>query len=160
MTLYQIDAAIADLVDSDTGEVTDFAALDALAMERDAKCENIALAYKNLAAEAKAIGEEKKALAEREAVAKAKADRCKAYLVRALDGKPLKTPRVSVSWRNNADALEIDDEDRLLGWCELCHDEYVRYSSALDRVAIRTALLDGKDIEGARLVPSRSAVIK
>ncbi len=48
MTLYEIDKAITDLADPETGEITDFEALDNLQMARDQKIENIACYYKNL----------------------------------------------------------------------------------------------------------------
>jgi hypothetical protein len=37
MTLYDIDQRIADLIDPATGEITDYAALDELAMAREDK---------------------------------------------------------------------------------------------------------------------------
>ena len=42
MTLYDIDESIAALIDPDTGEITDYAALDALQMERSEKVGQIA----------------------------------------------------------------------------------------------------------------------
>lgn len=55
MTLYEIDSAIMDCVDEETGEIIDLEKLEALNIERDKKVEGIALAVKNYAAEAKAI---------------------------------------------------------------------------------------------------------
>lgn len=60
MTLYEIDSAIMDCVDEETGEIIDLEKLEALNIERDKKVEGIALAVKNYAAEAKAIKEEGK----------------------------------------------------------------------------------------------------
>ncbi len=69
MTLYEIDKAITDLADPETGEITDFEALDNLQMARDQKIENIACYYKNLVSDAEAIKAEEEALAERQKVA-------------------------------------------------------------------------------------------
>lgn len=81
MTLYEIDSAIMDCVDEETGEIIDLEKLEALNIERDKKVEGIALAVKNYAAEAKAIKEEE---------------------------EKLKTARVSVSYRNS-ESVTIDD---------------------------------------------------
>ena len=51
MTLYEIDSAIMDCVDEETGEIIDLEKLEALNIERDKKVEGIALAVKNYAAE-------------------------------------------------------------------------------------------------------------
>ncbi len=58
MTLYDIDRQIEDLIDPETGEITDFEALDALQMERSEKIGQITRAYRNAIAEAAAIGTE------------------------------------------------------------------------------------------------------
>ena len=65
MTLYEIDQAIQGLVDPETGELMDYEAFAALQMDRDAKIENMALWYKDLMADAKAIKEEADTLNER-----------------------------------------------------------------------------------------------
>ena len=81
MTLYEIDSAIMDCVDEETGEVVDIEELEALQIEREKKVEGIALAVKNYAAEAKAIKEEE---------------------------EKFKTARVSVYYKNN-ESVTIDD---------------------------------------------------
>ena len=65
MTLYEINAEIASLVDEETGELLDYDRFADLQMERDAKIENMALWVKDLDAEAAAIKAEETALAER-----------------------------------------------------------------------------------------------
>ena len=65
MSLYHIDQELENLIDHETGEVLDFDAFEALQMARDAKIEGVLCWTKNLAAEAKAIREEEKELAER-----------------------------------------------------------------------------------------------
>lgn len=77
MTIYEIDARMAGLIDPETGELLDYEAFASLQMEREAKIENMALWYKDLTAEAKAIREEEKALAERRKSAENKAERLK-----------------------------------------------------------------------------------
>lgn len=69
MTLYEINKQIVDAVeygcDSETGEIIDASALDALKIARDEKHENIALLIKDLRAQEKAIAEEEAALHKR-----------------------------------------------------------------------------------------------
>lgn len=110
MTIYEIDNRIAELIDPETGELLDYEAFASLQMEREAKLENMALWYKDLTAEAKAIREEEKALAERRKSAENKAERLKTYLDEALAGESYKTSRVAVSYRKST-ALEIKPED-------------------------------------------------
>lgn len=49
MTIYEIDARMAGLIDPETGELLDYEAFASLQMEREAKIENMALWYKDLA---------------------------------------------------------------------------------------------------------------
>ena len=53
--LYDIDQAILDCVDMETGEILDSDRLTALQMEREAKLEGVALWVKDLKAEADAV---------------------------------------------------------------------------------------------------------
>ena len=59
MTIYEIDQAIMNCVDVETGEIIDTEQLDKLQMERDAKLENVACWIKDLKAEAEALKNEK-----------------------------------------------------------------------------------------------------
>ena len=63
--LYEINNAIMQCFDLETGELTDAESFDRLQMERDLKIENIALWYKNLVSDAAAYKAEKEAFAER-----------------------------------------------------------------------------------------------
>ncbi|MBR7084867.1 MAG: siphovirus Gp157 family protein, partial [Oscillospiraceae bacterium] len=58
-TLYEIESAIYDCVDSETGEVIDEEKLNTLMMERSAKLEGVALWIKNLESDAAAIRAER-----------------------------------------------------------------------------------------------------
>ena len=66
MTIYEIDQAIMECVDLETGEIIDTEQLDKLQMEREKKLENVACWIKDLKAEAEALKNEKQALAERQ----------------------------------------------------------------------------------------------
>lgn len=62
MNLYEIDSAILDCVDAETGEIFDMDKFEELSLTRDAKVENICLWIKNLKAEAEALKAEKRCL--------------------------------------------------------------------------------------------------
>jgi len=71
-TLYEIDAAIMDCVDTETGEIIDEEKLNSLLMERSAKLEGVALWIKNLDSDATAIRAEREALEKRQKAAENK----------------------------------------------------------------------------------------
>ena len=153
MTLYEIDQAIMECVDLETGEIIDTEQLDKLQMERDAKLENVACWIKELKVEAEALKAEKQALAERQKVAENKMESLKKYLAYALDGKAFETTRASVTFRKSQ-AVEITDIYKL-------DENYLRYKEPeADKTAIKEALKAGKTVAGATLVENTSVIIK
>ena len=159
MTLYEIDAAILALAD-ENGEITDFEALDALTMERDAKLENVACWIKDLTAEAAAIREEEKNLAARRQSAEKKAERLKAYLDYALRGQKFSTARCAVSYRAST-ATVWDDEERVLNWLKRnSHKECYTTKVTLQRNEIGKLLKQGVDVPGARLEEKNNISVK
>lgn len=155
MNIYEIEQAIMDLVDPETGEITDFDALDALSMARDEKIENVALWIKNLVAESKAIREEEKALAERRRAAETKADSLQRYLDRMLDGNKFSTPKVAINYRKSK-AVEIADEDTFIK----AGAYLILQEPKIDKKAISEALKNGTVIAGAELVERNNIQIK
>ena len=61
--LYEINQAITECIDNETGEIIDVEKLEELQLEREAKIENVALWYKNLLSDAEAYKAEKNAFA-------------------------------------------------------------------------------------------------
>lgn len=158
MNIYEIDKAITDLIDPETGEIRDFEAFAALSMARDTKIENMALWYKDLSAEAKAIREEEKTLAERRRSAENKADHLKAYINTILAGEKYSTPRVAISWRKSS-VVELDDA--FLGWADVNAQHLLRDKEPEpDKAAIKEALKNGAEIQFARMVDTTSMQIK
>lgn len=162
MRLYEVNAALEELLnqqDPETGELTcDLDQLDALMMERDEKLEGLALYVKNADAEAKAIREEEKALAERRRALENKANRAKEFLDLNLSGEKFQTARVAVSYRKSK-AVEIN-ETAFWPWA-VDHTEYVRRKDPEpDKAAISAALKNGQEIPGAELVETLSMSIK
>ena len=105
MTIYEIDSRIAELLDPDTGELLDYEAFAALQMEREAKIENMALWYKDLSAEAKAIRDEEKALE---------------WFERGAASSDA-TTKLYVAWRFwKGDDTIKPNPDKAVYWCEQC----------------------------------------
>ena len=158
MKLYEIENAILDCIDLETGEVIDTERLDALQMERDAKIENVALWIKDLEAEAEAIKAEKMALAERQRVAENKAESLKKWLAYALDGQKFSTAKCAVSFRKT-EKVEISDVGMIRLMKE--HDELLTYKEPEpNKTAIKQALKDGLTVQGVQLVQNISTIIK
>lgn len=161
--LYEINAdleALLGQVDEETGEVLfDPEALDALLMEREQKLEGVALAIKNITAEAVAIKTEEDALKERRQRLEKKKDGLLKYLQTALEGEKFETARVAVSYRKSQ-KTEITDQDKFMAWASQ-HDEYLTFKAPEpNKTAIKAAIKDGAEIPGAALVDSVSMTIK
>lgn len=153
MTLYEINQAIMDCLDSETGEIIDAELLDNLQMERTEKIENVACWIKELKAEAEALKAEKLAFAERQRVAENKAESLKNWLAYVLNGEKFKTTRASVTFRTT-DKVEIADIMQL-------DENFLRYKEPeADKTAIKEAIKAGQEVAGAILVSSTSVIIK
>ena len=153
MKLYEIDQAIMDCIDMETGEIINEELLNDLQMERDEKIENVALWIKELKAEAEALKAEKMVFAERQKVAENKMESLKKWLAYALNGEKFKTVRASVTFRTT-DKVEIADIYKL-------DENYLRYKEPeADKDAIKKAIKAGQEVAGATLVPNTSVIIK
>ena len=153
MTLYEIDDAILNCIDEETGEIIDYEKLDELQIERETKIENVACWIKDLKAEAEALKAEKMAFAERQKVAENKMESLKKYLAFALDGNAFKSTRASVTFRKSQ-AVEIADIYKV-------DENYLRYKEPeADKTAIKEAIKAGKTVAGATLVENTSVIIK
>lgn len=153
MNLYEIDREIESCVDMETGETIDTERLASLQMEKSKKIENIGCWIKNLTAEAAALKNEKDALAQREKVAKNKADGLKQYLAGYLAGQKFKTAKVAISYRKS-EAVEIADETAV-------PDEFrIPQPDKFDKTGIKAALKSGAVIAGAQIVERQNIQIK
>ena len=153
MNLYEIDSAIMDCVDMETGEIIDMEALENLQMERDRKIEGIGCWIKNLLADVKALKEEKDNLAARQKAAENKAASLKAYLSSYLNGEKFKTAKVSISYRKS-DSVNIAEG-------AVIPEEYLKYSDPTpDKIGLKAALKSGEKIQGISLVTSNNIQIK
>ena len=158
MTIYEIDQAIMECVDLETGEIIDTEKLDKLQMEKEKKLENVACWIKDLKAEAEALKNEKQTLAERQRVAENKAESLKKWLAYALQGEKFKTTKCAISFRKS-EAVEVTDEG--LNNLMKEHDELLTYKAPEpNKTAIKQALKDGLNVAGVQLVQNTSTIIK
>ena len=154
MTLYEINEAILNLVDMETGEIADVEAFDALTMQKEEKLENIALYIKNLTADAKAFAEQEEIFAERKKAAQKRIESLKSYLTYALDGQKFSTTKCAVSFRKS-EKIEITDE-------AILPKDYVTETVTIkpDKTAIKNAIKSGQEVSGAQLVENLNISIK
>jgi hypothetical protein len=160
--LYEIDQSILDCVDLETGEIIDPEALTALQMEREAKLEGVTLWIKDLNAEAEAVKAEADKLTARKRALDNKITGLKMWLLMALDGQKLKTPRCSV-YQTHSQRLKVDDENKLMDFIYSLNAPgmFLRYKDPeLNKEEIKKALKDGYEIPGASLEETESVVIK
>lgn len=162
MTIYQIDQEIIDLlgqVDDETGEALfDPEKIEALQMERDRKVENLALAWKNLTSEAKAIKDEVESLTKRMKTAQNEAERAKNYLELVLGGEPFKTAKVAVNYRKS-ESVEVTPD--FAPWAYANAQNLLRLREPEpDKTALKKALKDGQEIPFAALVTKQSIQIR
>ena len=159
MKLYEIDNAILECIDLETGEVIDIDKLNELQLEREVKIENVACWIKDLKAEAEAIKAEKQALAERQKVAENKAESLKKWLAYALNGEKFSTARCSVSFRNT-ESVEVTPEG-LENLMRGGNDELLTYKAPEpNKTAIKQAIKAGLNVQGVQLVQNVSTIIK
>lgn len=152
-TLYQINAAILDCVDLETGEIIDLERLHELQMEREQKIENVALWYKNLLSDAEQYAAEEAAFKKKKQQAQAQAERAKAYLLDALQGDKFKTTRVNISYRSTPRVI-VDDVLNL-------PPRFVRFPAPEpNKTEIAAAIKNGEEVNGARIESSQSIIIK
>jgi len=162
--LYDIDQDILDCLDMETGEIIDVEKLSSLQMERDRKLEGVALWIKDMKAEAAAVKEEADKLTARKKALENKMESLKTWLLMALDGEKLNTPRCKVYQTHSQRVAIVGDEKDLIAWLERNTKdprEYIRYKEPeLRKDEIKKALKNGKEIEYAKLEDTESVVIK
>lgn len=161
-SLYEISAdflkALDGLeVDEDTGEITNFGAVEALNAQFEDKAESVACYIKNLSAFAEDLKAEEEALAGRRKAVERRVDNVKKYLTSCLEavGKDkVETAKARISFRKSV-RVQIDDEKALPA-------DFVTttVTTKPDKTAIKKAIQGGQDVAGASLVADRNIQIK
>lgn len=167
--LYEINSAIDELlasdlqkdeevVDNSTGEILSVEeALNQLELDQKTKFDNIACYIKNLTADAEALKQEEKKLADRRRVKENQAERLKNYLASGLiyaGYNKFETPRCALSFRTSK-AVEIAEGVEL-------SEEYlnVKITQEPNKKALKEAIELGKEIEGVSIVEKKNLQIK
>lgn len=160
--LYEIDQAILDCVDEETGEIIDPERLDALQMEREQKLEGVALWIKDMTYEAQMVKEEADKLTARRKALENRVTSLKAWLVKALEGRKLNTPRCKVYTRIGH-RVNVIDEQSVVNYIQTHYKEperFLRFSlPELRKDAVREEMKNA-DIPGVTLEVTESVVIK
>lgn len=152
MTIYEIDAAMLECIDPETGEVN-AEQLEALNLLREQKIENAALWLKNLKSDVAELKEEKKAFEDRIKAKQNRIDGLTAYLLGVLDGQKFETPRCAISYRKS-ESVNVTDLSKI-------PTDYLRFAPAKpDKTAIKAAIKAGESVDGAELVQKTSMQIK
>jgi len=160
--LYEIDQAILECVDLETGEILDSDRLTALQMERERKLEGVALWVKDLNYEAQMVKEEADKLTARKKALDNKIASIKNWLLWALDGEKLKTPRCSV-YQTHSQKVVIDDEKALIDMfmSSPSGEKFLRMKDPeIDKNALKDSMKQGYEYEFAHLETTESVVIK
>ncbi len=158
LSIYEINQAILNLVDEETGELTDIEAFESLQMAKDEKIENLCLWIKDLNAEAKAIKEEKDNLAKRQKTVENKMASVKAFLTTVLCGEKFKTPKVVVSYRKSE---KVTVSEGFLEWAKANAPELLTCKEPeASLTAIKEAINSGREIPFAEIVSNSSIQIK
>jgi len=122
------------------------------ALLKEEKILNSGYLYKGLMAEAAAIHEEEKKLADRRHGLEAKAETLKRILYIYCEGNKYSDPRVVISFRKS-EAVDVWAEDRL-------PDEFFKIERTPKKAEIKEALKKGFTVSGARLVTNNHIQIK
>ena len=160
--LYDIEQEILDCCDLETGEIIDPEKLTALQMERERKLEGVALWIKDLNYEAQMVKEEADKLTARKKSLDNKIAGLKAWLLQALEGEKLKTPRCNV-YQTHSQRVVVENETELMMFIQTLEDpgKFLRFPEPeLKKDEIKKALKEDYHIPGAALETTESVVIK
>lgn len=153
MNLYEIDSAILDCMDLETGEIFDVDRFEELGLERKAKIENICLWIKNLKAEAEALKAEKEAFAARQKSAENKMESLKRYISGYLEGTAFESSKVKVSFRKS-ETVEIMEGATIPA-------EFLRFKEPeVNKTDLKKALKAGRKIAGVYIAENQNIQIK
>ena len=162
MKLYEIDQALLDLTDPETGEILDISAFQALQMERERKLEGMGCWIKDMDAEIDALKREEDALRMRRQKTMNRRRQVWTYLQQMLNGEKLKTARVAISYKRTPPTVKINDEATLIEWARSrVRTDLLRFSEPeLDKAGIKAAIEKGEEIPGAEIVQETRMIIR
>ena len=154
MKLYEIDEALAECFDPETGEIVDIDSYENLQGERDKKIEGIACIIKNRQALIDALKAEKKRMDDRIATLETQNENTKAFLDSVLQGHRFETEKAVCSYRKST-RVDITDISKI-------PDEYLNVKTEIApmKTAIKQALKEDKEVPGCALIETNNLSIK
>ena len=151
--LLSVEALQMDAPDDDHYEAV-AEELNKLQGDLKAKACDVACVVKGLLAEAAAVREEERRLAERRGIIERRAEYLKRYLGSHLEpGEKFGDARVQIGWRSSA-SVEVDCDPAVLP------PQYQRVKIEADKATLTQVLKAGHAIEGVRLIEKRNIQIK
>ena len=153
MKLFEINEAILNCIDLETGEIIDPEQLENMQMERQEKLTNIALLYKNCKSDFKQLDELVKEYTARRNSCKKTMEWAKATLETELKGEKLTDEKKRFTTYYHPSTSTKTD-------MEILPDEWKKTTVAPMTKEIGEALKRGEKIEGAWLEENQSLVIK
>lgn len=155
MTLYEIDSAILDCIDQETGEIIDSDKLTALNMERDKKISNVACWIKDLKAEAEALKTEKQNLAKRQQICENKVESLKNWLMYALNGEKYKDSRCNIRYQKSTSVSFAEGFD-----FNSLPEDFKKITVEPKKTEIKNAIKDGWTFDGVTIEENNNIVIQ
>lgn len=159
--IYEINQAILDCIDSETGEILDMEALEQLQMDRVQKAENVACWRKNLMAMIASIKAEEDALKKRRETLQRKVDGIDGYLAAHFSGEKIETARAVINWRKSTGVEIVDKQEAIDYLMHIAHEELLKYKEPdIDKKAAKVLLEAGENIPGMTLAERLNLQIK
>ncbi|AIM64245.1 Siphovirus Gp157 [Weissella ceti] len=157
MSLYDLSSKyleVYNMDDVDAEAWTD--TLDAIDEAIEAKADNIGSLIRSLEADAEMFKKEADRFSAKKKIAENKVKSLKKYVqsnMELLDKPKIKTDRFTFGIRNNAESVEVLNED-------MVPDGYTKNVRTLDKSKIKADLQAGHNIKGVELKRTQSLIIK
>jgi len=154
MELYKINEAIEDLIDYETGEITDVEAWKQLQIDREEKLTNIALLYLNRRQDAEAFAKLEKMFKAKKESAQKTMKWCKEVLDMELNGEKMrdKERRFNIYYSPSS-SVQYTDEKAI-------PSKWISTKTVIDKAGIKKELEAGNDVAGAVLVTKQNIQIR
>ena len=160
-SIYEINQAILDCLDPETGEILDMEALEQLQMDRVQKAENVACWRKNLMAMIASIKAEEDALKKRRETLQRRVDGLDGYLDAHFSGEKIETARAVINWRKSTGVEVVDKQEAIDYLTHIAHDDLLKYKEPdIDKKAAKVLLETGVFIPGLVLSERLNLQIK
>lgn len=138
--------------------------LEGISGEFDEKAGNIAAYIKNLKSGCEQLKKEETALRMRRRVKENALERMLSYLLDEMNAagkKKVEAPQALITVRNNAESVDIPDEQKFIAWAQENADSLLKYvQPEIRRTEVKALLKAGKELPGAALTRTQSVVIK